>query len=89
MYPLINEGAKILEEGLATRASDVDVVWIYGYGFPLYRGGPMFWADSIGLQPIYDVMSRLYDKHGDLLKPAASLERLAKAGKGFADFERT
>ncbi len=89
MYPLINEGAKILEEGLATRASDVDVVWIYGYGFPLYRGGPMFYADSIGLQPIYDVMSRLYDKHGDLLKPAESLERLAKAGKGFADFERT
>ncbi|MFQ5936723.1 MAG: 3-hydroxyacyl-CoA dehydrogenase family protein, partial [Acidiferrobacterales bacterium] len=83
MYPLINEGAKILEEGLALRSSDIDVIWIYGYGFPVYRGGPMFYADSVGLRVIYDVMSRLYDTHGEILKPAPLLQRLAKEGKGF------
>src|SRR3546814_9239521 len=49
MYPLVNEGAKILEEGIAIRASDVDIVYLFGYGFPVYRGGPMFWAEQIGL----------------------------------------
>ena len=53
-YPMINEGARILEEGVAARASDIDVVWLYGYGWPIYRGGPMFWADSIGLKHIAD-----------------------------------
>jgi 3-hydroxyacyl-CoA dehydrogenase len=85
MYPLVNEGAKILEEGLALRASDIDIVWIYGYGFPRYRGGPMFWADLVGLQTIYDVMSRLHDEHGDWLKPAPLLKRLAEQGKGFGE----
>ena len=84
LYPLVNEGAKILEEGLALRASDIDVIWMYGYGFPRYRGGPMFWADLVGLQTIYDVMSRLYDQHGDWLEPAPLLQRLAAQGKGFA-----
>ena len=51
---MVNEGAKILEEGMAQRASDIDVVWIYGYGWPVYRGGPMHWADSEGLQKIVD-----------------------------------
>lgn len=85
MYPLINEGAKILEEGLALRASDIDIVWINGYGFPAYRGGPMFYADHVGLKNIYEVMRRLYDQHGDVLRPAPLLERLAKAGNGFKD----
>ena len=49
LYTMVNEGAKILEEGIAQRASDIDVVWVYGYGWPVYRGGPMFWADSVGL----------------------------------------
>ncbi|HJN43976.1 MAG: 3-hydroxyacyl-CoA dehydrogenase NAD-binding domain-containing protein [Vicinamibacterales bacterium] len=85
MYPLVNEGAKILEEGLALRASDIDIIWIYGYGFPRYRGGPMFWADLVGVKTIYDVMSRLHDEHGDWLEPAPLLKRLAEQGKGFAD----
>ena len=50
LYTMVNEGAKILEEGMAQRASDIDVVWVYGYGWPVYRGGPMFWADTEGLQ---------------------------------------
>jgi len=85
LYPLINEGAKILEEGLAIRSSDIDVIWIYGYGFPIHRGGPMFYADKIGPKAIFEVMSRLHQEHGDLLKPAALLEDLAKSGKRFGD----
>ncbi len=85
MYPLVNEGAKILEEGLAQQPGDIDIVWIYGYGFPRYRGGPMFWADLVGVQTIYDVMSRLHDEHGDWLEPAPLLRRLAEQGKGFGD----
>lgn len=85
MYPLINEGAKILEEGLALRASDIDVIWIYGYGFPRFRGGPMFYADTVGVKHVYDTMSRLYDKHGEYLEPAPLLKKLAKQGKGFGD----
>jgi 3-hydroxyacyl-CoA dehydrogenase len=85
LYPLINEGAKILEEGLAIRSSDIDVIWIYGYGFPIHRGGPMFYADKIGPKAIFEVMSRLHREHGDLLKPAALLEDLAKSGKRFGD----
>ena len=84
-YPLVNEGAKILEEGLALRASDIDVIWMYGYGFPRFRGGPMFWADLVGIRTIYDSMSRLYDKHGEWLEPAPLLKRLAESGKGFGD----
>ena len=85
IYPLINEGAKILAEGIAQRPGDIDTVWIYGYGFPRQRGGPMFYADTVGLKEIYDVMSKLYDEHGEWLKPAPLLAELAAAGKGFAD----
>ena len=85
LYPLVNEGAKILEEGLALRASDIDVIWMHGYGFPRYRGGPMLWADRVGLRTIYDTMSRLHDEHGEWLEPAPLLKRLAEAGKGFGD----
>ena len=82
----MNEGAKILDEGLALRASDIDVIWMHGYGFPRYRGGPMFWADLVGLGTIYDTMSRLQDEHGEWLTPAPLLRRLAEEGKGFRDF---
>ena len=85
LYPLVNEGAKILHEGLAPRASDVDVIWMHGYGFPRYRGGPLFWADLVGLRTIYDTMSRLHDEHGEWLEPAPLLKRLAEQGKGFKD----
>lgn len=88
LYPLVNEGAKILEEGLAIRASDIDVVWLHGYGFPRHRGGPMFWADLVGLRTVYDTMSRLHDEHGEWLAPAPLLERLARDGKGFGDYRR-
>jgi 3-hydroxyacyl-CoA dehydrogenase len=85
LYPLINEGAKILQEGIAARASDIDVIWIYGYGFPIYRGGPMFYADSVGPKAIYDVMSRLYDEHGEMLEPAPLIKELAESGKTFGE----
>ena len=86
LYPLVNEGAKILDEGLALRASDIDVIWMHGYGFPRYRGGPMYWADLVGLRTVYDTMSRLHDEHGEWLEPAPLLRRLAEEGKGFRDF---
>jgi len=81
-YPMINEGAKILEEGKAIRASDIDIVWINGYGWPVYRGGPMYYGDSIGLDK---VLAKLKQYEGPEFKPAALLERLAKEGKKFRD----
>ena len=86
-YPLVNEGAKILDEGLALRAGDIDVIWMHGYGFPRYRGGPMCWADLVGLRTVYDTMSRLHDEHGEWLAPAPLLKRLAEQGKGFKDVD--
>ncbi|MBI3706889.1 MAG: enoyl-CoA hydratase/isomerase family protein [Proteobacteria bacterium] len=83
MYPLINEGARILEEGLALRASDIDVIWINGYGFPAYRGGPMFFADQVGLAKVCAVMRKLHEQQGERLRHAPLLENLAKEGKGF------
>jgi len=85
LYPMVNEGAKILEEKLAIRASDIDVIWVYGYGWPVYRGGPMFWADSIGLKAVRDRMLEFQRQHGDVWQPAPLLSRLADAGKGFLD----
>jgi 3-hydroxyacyl-CoA dehydrogenase len=83
LYPMVNEGAKILEEKIAIRASDIDVIWVYGYGWPVYRGGPMFWADSVGLKAIRDQMLEFQRTHGDSWKPAPLLSRLADEGKGF------
>ena len=77
LYPMVSEGAAILDEGMAQRASDIDIVWINGYGWPVYRGGPMFWADSEGLPKIVESLRR----YG--VQPAALLERLASEGKGF------
>ena len=85
LYPLVNEGAKILEEGLALRASDIDTIWIHGYGFPRYRGGPMFWADLVGIKTIYETMNQLHAEHGDWLRPAPLLAELARDGRGFSD----
>jgi 3-hydroxyacyl-CoA dehydrogenase len=84
LYPMVNEGAKILEEGIAIRASDIDVIWVYGYGWPVYRGGPMFWADQIGLKTIRDRMLELQKQTDDAFwAPAPRLSRLADHGKGF------
>jgi 3-hydroxyacyl-CoA dehydrogenase len=83
-YPMINEGAKILEEGKAIRASDIDIVWINGYGWPVYRGGPMWYGDYIGLDK---VLTKLKQYEGADFKPAALLERLAKEGKMFREID--
>ncbi len=86
LYPMINEGAKILEEGIAARPLDIDIIWINGYGFPAYKGGPMFWADQIGLQNIVDAYARYAKQLGDhYWQPAPLLAKLAKEGKGFYD----
>ena len=86
IFPMINEGARILEEGIAARASDIDVIWVRGYGFPVWRGGPMFYADRIGLAKIRERLQTFAQESGDeTLKPAPLIEKLAAAGKGFAD----
>ncbi len=86
MYVMINEGAKILEEGIADRSLDIDITWIYGYGFPAYRGGPMFWADQIGLDKILDAVKKYHQEvGGEQWKPSALLEKLVAEGKKFGD----
>jgi 3-hydroxyacyl-CoA dehydrogenase len=84
LYPMVNEGARILEEGKAIRASDIDVVWQNGYGWPVYRGGPMFWGGQVGLAKIAQTMRRWEGQMGEAYKPAPLLETLAAAGKTFA-----
>ncbi|MGJ4970176.1 MULTISPECIES: 3-hydroxyacyl-CoA dehydrogenase NAD-binding domain-containing protein [unclassified Bradyrhizobium] len=85
MYPMINEGAKILAEGIAARPSDIDVVWLYGYGWPIYRGGPMYWADSVGLKHIAERLAFYAKETNDpSLEPAPLLKQLAEEGKTFA-----
>jgi len=83
LYPMVNEGAKILEEKIAIRASDIDVIWVYGYGWPVYRGGPMFWADQVGLKTIRDRMNEWRKTQGEEWTPAPLLDRLASEGKTF------
>jgi 3-hydroxyacyl-CoA dehydrogenase len=83
LYPMVNEGAKILDEKIAIRASDIDVIWVYGYGWPMYRGGPMFWADEIGLSKIRDRLLEWQRREGDVWKPAAMLDRLVAKGERF------
>jgi 3-hydroxyacyl-CoA dehydrogenase len=87
VYPMINEGARILEEGIAMRPGDIDVVWIYGYGWPVARGGPMFYADQVGLARIAERLSAYAEQEkDDSLKPAPLLAKLAAEGKGFSSF---
>jgi len=84
VYSMINEGAKILEEGIAARPLDIDVVWIYGYGFPVYLGGPMFYADQVGLKKIYEAILKYKDMVGaQYWETSPLLAKLAKEGKGF------
>jgi len=88
IYPLINAGARILEEGIAQRASDIDIVWINGYGFPPYRGGPMHYADRLGLASVYEQICKFRDTSGDEFaywEPSPLLESLAAEGGKFAD----
>lgn len=88
-YPLINEGAKILEEGIAQRASDIDVVYIYGYAFPAAKGGPMHYADAVGLKNVYDKICEFRDRYGEeYWQPAPLLQQLAEEGKSFAEWDK-
>ena len=88
IYTLVNEGARILEEGYALRAGDIDTIYVNGYGFPAYRGGPMWYADSVGLKKVYERVSEFHKQHGMLWEPAPLLKKLAESGKSFADFQR-
>ena len=87
LYPMVNEGAKILDEGIAIRGSDIDVVWVNGYGWPLYRGGPMYWADQVGLKEIAAKVQHysetLGGRHWD---PSPLLARLADEGGALSQF---
>ena len=84
LYALVNEGARILEEGKARCASDIDVVWVLGYGWPAYRGGPLFWAErEVGLDQVLVRLKTLQDQYGDAFRPAALIERLVAEGRGF------
>jgi len=80
---LANEGARVLEDGFATRAGDIDVVYVYGFGFPRYRGGPMFYAETVGLPAVLARVTEYRARFGDYWEPAPLLERLVKEGRGF------
>ena len=85
IYAMINEAAKILEEGIALRPSDIDVVWVYGYGWPIYRGGPCYYADQVGLKNVVAALEKYAVQYGAHLAPAPLLKKLAEEGKGFKD----
>src|SRR6266851_3905269 len=86
IYTLANEGARILEEGYALRAVDIDIIYLNGYGFPTYRGGPMWYADTVGLKKVYERIRELQQRHGGWWEPAPLLKGLAEQGKTFAEF---
>ena len=85
LYGMINEGAKLLAQGVALRASDIDVTFVTGYGFPAGRGGPMYYADQLGLAGIFADVKQFHDRHGFWWTPSPLLERLAASGKKFAE----
>ena len=88
IYALVNEGARILEEGYALRAVDIDIIYINGYGYPAHRGGPMWYADTVGLEKVYARVKEFHAQHGELWEPAPLLRRLAEEGRKFADFNQ-
>jgi 3-hydroxyacyl-CoA dehydrogenase len=88
IYALINEGARVLDEGFALRAADIDVIYTNGYGFPAWRGGPMFYADRVGLKKIYDRVSAFHRELGDRWTPAPLLEKLAREGTTFKELDK-
>ncbi|WP_312291385.1 3-hydroxyacyl-CoA dehydrogenase, partial [Stutzerimonas nitrititolerans] len=87
IYSLVNEGAKILEEGIAQRSSDIDLIYLNGYGFPAWRGGPMFYADSFGLDKVLATIRELHARCGEWWKPAPLLEKLAAEGRTFSGWQ--
>jgi len=89
IFVMINEGARILEDGIALRAGDIDLVYLNGYGFPNYRGGPMWYADTIGLKKVYARVCEFHKQLGEAWESAPLLAQLAKEGKTFADYTRS
>jgi 3-hydroxyacyl-CoA dehydrogenase len=89
VFALVNEGARILEEGFALRAVDIDIIYLNGYGFPAHRGGPMWYADRVGLKSVYERVCEFERTHGENWRAAPLLKRLAEDGLGFADFYRS
>ncbi len=88
MLPMVNEGARILEEGIAARPGDIDTIWLNGYNWPAWRGGPMHWADGLGLAQVAADLERFADEAGDdTLRPAPLLARLAETGRGFSQWD--
>ena len=88
LYALVNEGPRILQEGIALRPCDIDIVYINGYGFPEVTGGPMFWADQQGLDKVLADIRKYHDIYGGTTwEPAPLLEKLVKEGKGFASLQ--
>lgn len=87
-YALINAGAHLLGEGVALRPSDIDVVYHFGYSFPIYRGGPMFYADQVGTQKVYEAVVSFNEQYGELWQPAPLLKELAESGKSFAQWQK-
>jgi 3-hydroxyacyl-CoA dehydrogenase len=88
MYALVNEGARILEEGYALRAVDIDIIYLNGYGFPAYCGGPMWYADTVGLKKVLERIRQFEKQHGELWSPAPLLVRLAEQGMTFDGYIR-
>lgn len=86
VYALVNEGARILEQGYALRAVDIDIIFINGYGFPAHRGGPMWYADTVGVKKVYERICEFHRQHGELWEPAPLLRKLAEESGMFADF---
>ena len=82
---LVNEGALLLEEGVATRSGDIDVIWIHGYGFPRHLGGPMHWAEGFGLPRMAEVVDLMNADQGDLVRPSSLLKQLARDGRTFRE----
>ena len=85
IYALVNEGAKIVSDKIAQRPADIDVVYVAGYGFPIFRGGPMFYADTVGLPAVLETIQRFYEQHGEFWEPAPLLLELVKSGRKFSD----
>ena len=85
IYALVNEAARIVEDGIAQRPSDIDVVYVAGYGFPMFRGGPMFYADTVGLPEVLKTIRRFHAEHGHFWEPAPLLVELAESGRKFSD----
>ena len=85
LFSSVNEACKILEEKIAYRASDVDIMWLYGFGFPRYRGGLMYWADGLGVQEVYNQIAAWHQAYGDRWAPSALLRKLADSGTAFRE----